>query len=280
MIILNEKEFSEECIMFHRFYGKNPSQTLWILAKYYRECEGMTTKNIERALQNFLRSSLVQYKYSEQIWNDRIEKIVKKAKNAKLYQIDGVSITNDEMGIIQSLNSKVLERLAFTLLCLAKLGNKKYETNNGWVNLDSKEIFKMAHISCKTDERYKKISILGEKGLLEFPKSADNLSMRVTFINDNSEKILYISDFRELGLEYLKYLGGNYVRCKECGKLVKGNKNGTRKFCNDCAGYTPIRKKVVTCMDCGKEFAVSSKDNKTKRCQECKEKTKLSNNRE
>lgn len=38
------------------------------------------------------------------------------------------------------------------------------------------------------------------------PKN-DNLSCRVIFLNEDGEKILFVSDFRELGHEYLAYLG-------------------------------------------------------------------------
>ena len=43
------------------------------------------------------------------------------------------------MEIILGLKNKVLERLAFTMLCLAKLNNIKNPKNNGWVNAESKE---------------------------------------------------------------------------------------------------------------------------------------------
>ena len=90
-----------------------------------------------------------------------------------------------------------------------------------------------------------------------------------SFINDDSEEELFISDFRELGYEYLLYKGENLIRCADCGILTRGNKTGTKKYCKDCATYTPQGSKTVVCVDCGKEFEVDAKDNQTCRCKDC-----------
>lgn len=46
--------------------------------------------------------------------------------------------------------------------------------------------------------------------------------MKVNFINNDSNVILKIKDFRELGYEYQNYIGdGKFIRCSECGRLVK-----------------------------------------------------------
>ena len=75
--------------------------------------------------------------------------------------------------------------------------------------------------------------------------------------------------FRELGYEYLKYKGENFIRCRECDVLVRNNKCGDKKYCSNCAGYVPMERKQVTCVDCGVEFTVNSKNNKTHRCSYC-----------
>jgi len=49
--------------------------------------------------------------------------------------------------------------------------------------------------------------------------------------------VLKISDFRELGYEYLSYIGsGKFTRCEVCGRLVrKKSKYAPQKYCIDCA---------------------------------------------
>lgn len=66
--------------------------------------------------------------------------------------------------------------------------------------------------------------------------------------------------------------------CPTCGKRFR--KTNSAKYCPSCRGYRPIATKTLTCIDCGKEFVVSSKNTKAKRCPECqriidREKTRL-----
>ena len=157
----------------------------------------------------------------------------------------------------------------FTMLCLAKLGNERNERNNGWVNTEVKDIFTLARISATIYDKDLKINKLYQLGLIEFPKRNDLLNIRVTFSDNQGDEELYISDFRELGYEYLKYKGENFFRCQECGILVRQNKNGTKKYCKDCAGYTPQETKTITCINCGKEFEVKGSNTRTIRCSEC-----------
>lgn len=268
MIILNEKEYAQECLK-NNDIGSKPHFTLCILAKYYYHCFGYRKKKIYGLLIDFIRKCYPRYDCNKSMWEDSIEKIAANAGKYALIELDGVWITEAEMETIKEIHNKVLERLAFTMLCLAKLNNAKNPKNNGWVNLDAKEIFTLARISCSVIARYERLGQLRERSLLEFPKKNDNLSSRVTFINDDSEKILFISDFRELGYEYLKYCGDPFIRCCECGVLTRNNKNGTKKYCSICSGYVPQETKYVTCIDCGEEFEISAKNNRAKRCAYC-----------
>ena len=91
----------------------------------------------------------------------------------------------------------------------------------------------------------------------------------MTFANDDSDKVLFVYDFRALGYEYLQYKGDSFIRCQECGLLIRNNKRGTRKYCKNCAGYIPQEYKMIICEDCGKEFEVDAKNNQSSRCSDC-----------
>lgn len=268
MIILNEKEYAEKCIKENHI-DKKPFKTLSILAKYYYHHCGYKPKKIKSLLVEFLAKNYDLYNVNRASWDLTIDKITKNVRKYKLYEIDGVWITKAELETIESIGNKVLERVAFTLLCLAKLSILKNENNPGWVNNDASEVFALANAKCKAEEMYMKLNKLVVKGLLGTATRIDNLSLKVKYINDNSEKVLFINDFRELGLEYLYYKGEDYVRCKECGLLIKNNKNKTKKYCKDCAGYIPQRTKTVVCVDCDKEFEVDASNKRTNRCEAC-----------
>lgn len=278
MIILNEKEYVENCLR-NGLMDSKPFNTLSVLAKYYYHCFGYRKKKITSLLLDYLSKYYPRYKFNELSWQTSVERIAAKAGSSELFEISGVKVTKPEMEIILGLKNKVLERLAFTMLCLAKLNNIKNPKNNGWVNSDSKEIFGLARISCKADEREIKIGTLWKKGLLEFSKRNDNLNCRVTFIDNDSDEELFIYDFRELGYEYLLYKGENLIRCADCGILTRGNKAGTKKYCKDCATYTPQGSKTVVCVDCGKEFEVAGNNKRTTRCNDCYEQYRRENKR-
>lgn len=270
MIILNEKEYAQECLK-NKVVNDKPFSTLSILAKYYYHCLGYRKKRIMELLVEFMRKNYPRYDYNKMEWNNSIEKIAANAGKFTLYEIDGIWITQAEMETIEGIHNKVLERLAFTMLCLAKLNNIKNPKNNNWVSLDAKEVFSLARISCSVADRYQRLGQLNQLSLLEFPKKNDNLSCRVTYINENSEKLLLISDFRELGYEYLKYRGKNFIRCGECGILIRNNKSGTKKYCRACAGYVPMETKTIVCVDCGEEFTVDARLSNKCRCASCQE---------
>ena len=270
MIVLNEREYAENCINTGQMIGK-PFFSLSILAKYYYHHCGYRAKKIMTLLIDFMQKNYPRYADNKLLWNSNIERIANNAGKYTLYEIDGVWITKSEIDKITNIHNKVLERLIFTFLCLAKLGNIKNDQNNGWVNVGDKDIFKMAHITCSLRDRDIKIGKLCKFGLLELPKRNDNLSCRVTFVDNESEKVFQVCDFRELGYEYLKYKGENYIRCSECGVLTKGNKTGTKRYCSSCVQYSPQETKRVKCVDCGSEFEVAAKNNQSIRCACCYE---------
>lgn len=271
MIVLDERKYAENCLRDGSI-NDSPFFTLSILAKYYYHYLGFRKKKIIKLLLEFLEKNYPKYELNKYTWQTSVEKLAARAGKFPLFEIAGVSITKSELDTIANIHNKVLERLAFTMLCLAKFGNAKNDSNNNWVNLDSKEIFKLARISCKANEREIKIGQLYQMGLLEFSKRNDNLNCRVTFVDNDSEEVVFISDTRELGYEYLKYKGENFIRCADCGILTRGNKNGTKRYCKSCSAYTPKETKTIVCVDCRKEFQVKGSNKRTIRCNDCQRK--------
>lgn len=79
----------------------------------------------------------------------------------------------------------------------------------------------------------------------------------------------------------------NILQCQKCGAYFEKNKTSKkkdkrdagkkqkgrikRKYCDYCSTYHKRTKRIVVCVDCGKEFLVKSRDTKTCRCEECKQ---------
>ena len=143
MIILNELKYAEKCIK-ENYIDKKPFFTLNILAKYYYHL-GNNEAEIVELLKDYAKKTCSGYSKNKFTWDTNIAKMVKTAIQYPLYQIEGVWITSKELSTIRSIHNKVLERLAFTLLCLAKYNIAKNPKSDGWINHESKEIFSLAN---------------------------------------------------------------------------------------------------------------------------------------
>ena len=231
-VVLNEKK-QAEYIIEKGEVGNKPTSTLFLLAKYYRQKENLNKEQTFNKLNEFMEKN---YKnYNSATWEDIIEDISKKANKYPLREIDYIEITKSEIDTIRNICNIKYEKLLFTMLCYAKLYNKISDKNNGWVNTDIKEIFRVARVSVRyRNDKFLYLNDLESSGLISFSNKNDNLNLRVTFVDNNSDTVLKIDDFRELGYEYLNYIGdGKFIRCECCKKLIR-KKSNKQKYCTDC----------------------------------------------
>ena len=231
-VVLNEKK-QAEYIIEKGEVGNKPTSTLFLLAKYYRQEENLNKDQTFNKLNEFMENN---YKnYNSATWEDIIEDISKKANKYPLREIDYIEITKSEIDTIRNICNIKYEKLLFTMLCYAKLYNKISDKNNGWVNTDIKELFRVARVSVRyRNDKFLYLNDLETAGLISFSNKNDNLNLRVTFVDNNSDTVLKIDDFRELGYEYLNYIGdGKFIRCECCKKLIR-KKSNKQKYCTDC----------------------------------------------
>lgn len=275
MIILNEREYAESCIQ-NGILDKKPAITLHIIAKYLYHIKGLRKRKIFLFLAEFMEKNYLRYSKSKNSWNATIEKIAAKAGKYPLYEISEIWITDNELKRIDTVPlSKNHKVVAFTLLCLAKFYNFRNSKNNGWVNNDVSEVFKLAHISTTSTRQEEILGDLALFGLIEIPKKIDNLSNRVTFIDDNSKKAIKVNDYRELGYVYLQYKGENIIQCQSCGVLIRGNKYKTKKYCANCVAHESQNTKTIICVDCGKKVTILKSNHRSIRCLDCQRKKQL-----
>jgi len=214
--------------------------SLGLLARYYYFESGCQKEDIMEKLDAFMERHYPRYHPVD--WSLSIEKHAARAAKYPLCQCPGIWVTQQELQTISDINHKVLERLAFTLLCLARFKNFRNENNHDWVNDSNAEIYKLACINTTAFEKDLKLSQLRDMGLIEFAKKVDNPSIHVLFLHKESEPVLFIRDFRKLGLEWRLYKGEPYIRCANCGILIKKTSN-SKKYCPECAQLSAAQKK-------------------------------------
>lgn len=229
-IVLNERAYAEDAIA-GLCIGSKPIETLGRIARYYFS-EGYKKQEIGGMLEDFMLKCDPTINIVK--WQNTIDSLVKSCDKYELVDVPGVSITQSEIDKIQLLNGKLLQRLMFTMLCLAKLGNAISTSNNCWVNKKDKDIFSLANISITTKRQSLMINDLWTLGYIGYSRVIDNTNMNVKIIDDDSPTVLFITDFRNLGNQYMKYCGEKYFECQCCGIVIKKESN-VQRYCRSCA---------------------------------------------
>lgn len=244
-IILNEREWVETALET-RSLGKKPVETLGRIARYYYQHEGFKKKDIRIKIEDFLLQSdpnIILVK-----WTDMIDAVVKAADKLPLIELDDIQATTKEMAVISSVKGKQAQRLLFTLLCVAKYWNAVREANNGWVNTPDKDIMRMANVNTSSQRQNTMLREMKDSGLIKFSRRVDNLNIQILFIeSEDGDAEMSITDFRNLGNQYLMHRGEPFFHCKQCGLTVR-KKSNVQKYCPDCAAEIYVRKSVDSVM--------------------------------
>jgi len=232
-IVLNEYAWAEEAIK-NRNLGMHPVETLGRVARYYTYI-GLKKSEVRKKLDEFLAAS--DPNASLVLWADTLDHVARNAQKYKLIMVDGIHITQPEMEIVDSLEGIQPRRLAFTLLCVAKFRLTVNSKADGWVSTPDKDIMAMANVKTSIKHQCEMFKMLGDLGLIKFSKRIDNTNTQVLYIH-NGDIVMTITDFRNLGYQYMMYHGGPYYVCQECGITCKkggDNPNKSRaKYCPDC----------------------------------------------
>lgn len=277
-LILNEKKYVEKMLELGDCNIKDLGGNIAVLTRYMYQ-EKYTQKEIYNGIEEFALK--VDSEFDINGWYSFIDKCINKAKKRDLLNIDYIPITQKELDTIKAVKNPTRERLVFTLLVIAKFNNLKSETNNGWINYPMEVYFKLARVSCKVADRPNMIYDLKEAGLVEVSRKITHFNIRITFIDDESDPVLKITDMRELGYQYQELgVRSKIKRCKRCGVPYKVKSSMARSpFCSDCQNKTESGPKVIKCKKCGEEFLASPYNSKSTLCSGCQIEADRENNR-
>ena len=98
---------------------------------------------------------------------------------------------------------------------------------------------------------------------------ADMLVKSLYYENNKLSKEVLWFCYGDIILSNLKKnIGNKTAMCEICGKRFKKNIH-TQKKCEDCRKPFRQKYKTIICIDCKKEVIISSKNNKSTRCESC-----------
>ena len=250
---------------------ENPEETIRDLARYNYHVLNMKKEDNYDAILDYMTincNDFYEEKYFKIIYRN-----IASAKKYKFRSVSPVKITRTELDKITSLNDIRKEKIAFTLLAVAKYYNNVSCDNNNRLYISMSDLFKLARVAIPCKERAGYLHFAYQDGILvEHTFVGTNLKV-VGFVDDNSETAMELGedDYKELAYSYLNYKNGGYKRCKGCGRLFKMHRGSPgRLYCKECGQKDDLsRLKAMKCSDCGKDFFVDSRNMTKCRCDEC-----------
>lgn len=243
-IILNETLWAKSAIE-RSDLGKDPYETLKRVARYYFD-SGYSKDQVKMLLDGFLVSC--DPSVSAVKWAQTTGSAISYASKHDAINIGKVVITEAEIDKIRSAGvGRMAERLAFALLCLSKYWSVCSAGDSGWVYNNDSDIMKMANIKTSIKRQCMLYNDLVECGLISLPYKIDCMNVKVNFITTDSPAAIEITDFRNLGNQYLMYIGEPFFKCAECGAVEKRNtvsRGRKQKYCTNCAAQVKTRQSV------------------------------------
>lgn len=237
-LILNESEIVNDILCYDKLSEKHFT-CINLLIKYYYinnvtdklDIQERTIKDMERCDIEFKRARW------EEIIKKAINKFFKDRKKfgneVEMVDIENVKITKSELDKITELKDKKFQKVAFILLVYAKITNIINKRSGGWINQSFNNIFKEAKVSVRGNNKQMMLHELSKMEYLTVCKNNNKTSLKVNYIDDDSEVIIELKDFNGVIHEYLKYIGEKWKRCKECNEWIL-QKSNRKAYCKKC----------------------------------------------
>lgn len=210
------------------------SATISLVVKYYVNKGEYNPKKIEElvttALSNF---DFSPYTIQEYILITKIKKSIKvvlsQPEQARFKEYQSISLYKAEYDIIETVKSIREKKFLATCYFIAR-----YNDSNGWVNINSSEIFKLANIKATSKIQNSIIFNLKQSGLLTMSKNGSNLNIKVE-LKPEGKEVMKITKFENIGNLYIGNLKEGYKNCICCTKPFKvGANSRNAKYCKKC----------------------------------------------
>lgn len=105
---------------------------------------------------------------------------------------------------------------------------------------------------------------------------ADMLTKYLFYTKKSTKKLVFWKIFGDTVYQHICDKNfSKFLECKHCGKRFFPQRIN-QTYCPQCTNKPRMKTKIIVCQDCGVEFEVNSKNNKTTRCPECQDFTNRS----
>lgn len=229
-IILNELKFADKIIQDGPG-SLRPAEAVRILAGYCLSLSWAETE-IREYIETYLKHYYGSWPHLK--LNQIVAAGIKSVRRYPLSELSSIPVYQQELNIISNLANIRTKRLAFTLLCLSRYADSLNENNNGWVNKEGSQIFKLAGIQTTIRNQNLMLKYLIDQNLIGTTKRIDNTNIQVLFSRPEGTPVLTLTDMNQLGYEYMLHMGQRLIKCSVCGTIFRPGSNRS-KYCKNCA---------------------------------------------
>lgn len=268
----NEKSKIYDIVESGNVAGLSINKAIWNAAIYYTQLEAVEKKDVFWRIVGFMNKNYKDFMYQGYV--DVINRDINKAYKYRIKDVTSINITKKEMDKILSLGDIKKEKIAFVILALAKYQNAESQKNNDTFYAKTSEVFKYARVTIPAKERDLYFGFAYKEGLLKHNFSIGYNALTAAFVDHDEDEIVLTLDeydYLELAYAFLNYKNGGYKRCKACGRWFKPkNKNMHEWYCSmHKTTHDNMEIKEIECVECGVKILISSKNNRSCRCEQC-----------
>ena len=194
---------------------------------------------VKETISEFTLENYQEYKYHnkiiricESLFNGSTDKSFKEREYIPIYE--------NELNLINTLPTDKQKKVMFTFFAVAR-----YMDCDGWINKknakDISKVFQLANVALTSAKRNELLHELYINEYITFGKKVNNLNIHVN--SDASGAVGYkITNFENLGNQYIGNFKKGYKQCKQCGKAIK-NTGNKKMYCNKCAMDNELKSK-------------------------------------
>lgn len=227
-IIFDERKHVRKMLYKGFLTASNNKFEMQLLANYYREL-GHSDKEIEIELHDFCKR--YSKNYNKVKFYKIIDDKVNKSNKLKLKSAEPIFITKAEIDTILSEDNYKCQKLMFVYLVLAKYYMNNNHTEKYYVGCKDSDIYNLCDMYTRKEEKMELMHYLTKQGYITPTLSMSSI---INYVNEDSPIEIELIPDNDMVYYFEKYMGGIFINCDVCNKLVKKTNNRI-KYCKECA---------------------------------------------
>lgn len=242
MLIFDEKQHFED--LEKNGFEKYPNKRDLTCLCFGWVSQGARIEDLKFLMSNFCKQWNIKFNYakSESLLLEVIDSFKNNQENEIRKHFNSrILVYDSEIKIIKKLSGKKNQKVAFSLLCLAKWRNSNYVYLNDSSSIHLKDVFSLVGLKDTSKNMSLILHSLNEQGFLDV-QLKPIMKCFIPCIATEGERCLEFNITENSIKENLLSIVG--CECEYCGKLFEKIKNN-QKYCSECGKKMNIIKTLA-----------------------------------